>query len=549
MPSHHDAHEPRRSAFRALSHALVVLRPLGRGILYIFRVPLLGQLASLALVWWYAYGALLLHLGGVWQPGFPRAWTAWFGFLCVLPVWAAGQLVWLALSLGFRKKVAGHLRAWRARSQRSAGYMMLDPRGSTTEEDGVSARPPSPKYSSSWQLPSFSAILYALHFAFYASILLAGLYYYKHYEHPGDLRLRPALQRALADPHPDPAGYAPSKEKIFIAAAFHQNQDVLPYWTRTMKQAITYLGTANVFVSVVENYSNDRSPELLREFARDLDALGVRNRILVQDETVKKPEHLEWNPRIEFLAAIRNQALEPLLSAAPGSYDRVLFSNDIFIEPESVLELLDTRGGDYDFACGLDFGHFGAYDMWVLRDRVGRLTAGIWPFFFDAASSDAMRKEEPVPVYTCWNGIVAFRADPVLPIDRRANHTLSNAPLTKPPPANHPWAGQLGSSPALTPPLRFRASAEGECYSSESFLLPYDFRRVMALEGVYANPRVITGYVWKFYAWHKWVLRAPPVRWFVEQVWAGAWMQDARLVVGDPKSVWVWEGVECHPWW
>ncbi|OJT02924.1 hypothetical protein TRAPUB_6508 [Trametes pubescens] len=539
----YDSNDARRLGAQALSHAVLVLRVLGRVLLFVLRVPFLGQLASLVLIQWYAYGTYRLYLIGTWGPGFPNGWTAWIAFLTALPFWAALQLFWLVVSVGFQRKCAGRFKAWRAGRMSDDGYMMLDPRGSSEED----ARPPSPKYGPRSRGFSAHTLWYAAQIVFYVFILLAALYHYKHYEHPKDARFRPALHRALADTHPNPAGYAPRPEKIFIAAAFHQNQDVLPYWTRSMKQAITYLGTDNVFVSIVENYSTDRSPDLLREFARDLDRLGVRNRVLVSDETVKKPEHVEWNPRIEFLAAIRNQALEPLL--AGGGYDRVLFSNDIYIEPESVLELLATRDGDYDFACGLDFGHFGAYDMWVLRDRVGRLTAGIWPYFFDAASMDAVKREEPVPVYTCWNGIVAFRADPVLPVALRGNSTLSHAPLARPPPANHPWTPQLGASPAQTPPLRFRASAEGECYSSESFLLPYDFRRVMALEGVYANPLVITGYAWKYYSWHKWVLRHPLVKWFVEEVWDGAWMQNARMVVGDAKSVWVWDGVECHPWW
>ena len=110
-------------------------------------------------------------------------------------------------------------------------------------------------------------------------------------------------------------------------------------------------------------------------------------------------------------------------------------------------------------------------------------------------------------------------------------------------------AQELGSSPALTPPLRFRASAEGECYSSESFLLPYDFRRIMGLDRIYVNPRVVSGYVWRYYMWHKWVLRERHVKWFVEKVWDGAWMQYTRLVVGDPKQVWTWDSVDCHPWW
>ena len=384
--------------------------------------------------------------------------------------------------------------------------------------------------------------------AFHLTILIIALWNIIDYEKPGDVRFRSALHTALADPNPNPVGYGRG-EKIFIAAAFHQNEAVLPYWTETIMDTITYLGPDNVFVSVVENYSTDRSAELLREFAADLDGRGVRNRVLVQNETIQRPEDMNWNPRIEFLAGIRNQVLEPLV--AEGGYDRVLFSNDIYIEAESVIELLETREGDYDFACGMDFGHFGAYDMWVLRDRLGRLTAGIWPYFLDAGSRAAVEADEAVPVFTCWNGIVAFRADPVLPVHlRSSNSTLSTAPLARLPPATHPLAGQLGPSPAWTPELRFRASGPDEgCFSSESFLLPYDFRRVMGLEGVFANPRVVSGYTWRHYVWHKWVLRQRLVRWFVERVWDGAWMHRARLVVGDDKLVWTWDGGECHPWW
>ncbi|KAI0714377.1 cryptococcal mannosyltransferase 1-domain-containing protein [Cerioporus squamosus] len=393
--------------------------------------------------------------------------------------------------------------------------------------------------------PGFAAISWYAPLLIYATIAFVGFYEWVYHEHEGDIRFGPALRNALTDPHPRPAGYARG-EKIFIAAAFCQNEAVIPYWTRTMLDTILYLGTDNVFVSIVENYSKDRSPELLRDFAQELDRRGVRNRVLVQDETVQKPPKLEWNPRIEFLAAVRNQALEPLLES--GGYDKVLFSNDIFIEPESVIELLETRNGDYDFACGFDFGHWGAYDMWVLRDRLGRLTAGIWPYFFDAAGYDAIKAEEPVPVFTCWNGIVAFQTDPLLPVHLRSNRTLSASPLPSPPPPTHPWALRVhdAGSPALTPPLAFRASAEGECFSSESFLLPYDFRRVMGLDRVYVNPRVITAYRWKWYVWHKWVLRQRYVKWFVERVWDGAWMQHARMVVGDPKESGSCSGFNSH---
>ena len=532
-----------------VSHAHTFLRLLGRCTVAVVKLPLVLPLLSFTLLYYFVLRSLLEHLHGTWQPGFPKGWTLWIAFLITLPFFAASQLLWLGASFWIGRR-CGH--RWRGTGQRPAGYMMVNGgdtgsgEGSDEETDWAQEPRSRARKLAGWRLPSLGTAWLVIQCVFYAYIALAGYYSYTNYEHPGDIRFRPALRKALAQRPPSRQGYARG-EKIFIAAAFHQNEEVLPYWTQSMLDTITYLGSDNVFVSIVENYSSDRSPDLLLQFARELDTRGVKNRILVRNETVKRPDKLEWNPRIEFLAAIRNQALEPLL--AQGGYDKVLFSNDIFVEPESLIELIETRDGDYDFVCAQDFGHFGAYDMWVLRDRLGHLTAGIWPYYFDEADYDAVKKEEPIPVFSCWNGVVVFHADPVLPIHLRSNRTLSTSPLQTLPPPTHPRAKELGPSPALTPPLSFRASAEGECYSSESFLLPYDFRRVMGLNKIYVNPRVATGYVWRYYAWHKWVLRERHVKWFVEKVWDGAWMQYARMVVGDPKQVWTWDGVDCYPWW
>ena len=165
-----------------------------------------------------------------------------------------------------------------------------------------------------------------------------------------------------------------------------------------------------------------------------------------------------------------------------------------------------------------------------------------------------MYDDAPVPVFTCWNGMVVFSADPLLPIPLRSNRTLSTAPLPHALPSTHPAARNpalLGPSPALTPPLRFRAADRdaGECFSSESFLLPYDFRRVFNLQRVLVNPRVVTSYGWKFYVWFKWVLAHRAVRWWVRDVYGGAWMERAKMVVGNEADVWVWDGGDCHPWW
>jgi hypothetical protein len=46
-------------------------------------------------------------------------------------------------------------------------------------------------------------------------------------------------------------------------------------------------------------------------------------------------------------------------------------------------------------------------------------------------------------------------------------------------------------------------------------------------------------------------MRHPVLLWWIEKVYNGAWMARAVLVVGDPASVYWWDGVRggCHPWW
>jgi len=134
-----------------------------------------------------------------------------------------------------------------------------------------------------------------------------------------------------------------------------------------------------------------------------------------------------------------------------------------------------------------------------MKNLIG--TTPSWPYFFDEADYHAIQTESPVPVFTCWNGIAVFTADPLLPIALRSNRTLSNDPLPYDLPSIHPAAhnaSMRGPSPALTPPIQFRASAPEECYSSESFLLPYDLRRQFNLKRIFVNSRVINGYQWRY---------------------------------------------------
>lgn len=139
--------------------------------------------------------------------------------------------------------------------------------------------------------------------------------------------------------------------------------------------------------------------------------------------------------------------------------------------------------------------------MRILHPRKQSNPTRRWPYFFDEADYRAMQTDSPAPVFSCWNGIVVFNADPLIPIHLRSNRTLSIDPLPYDLPATHPAAqdpAMRGPSPALTPPIQFRASAPGECFSSESFLLPYDLRRQFNLQRIFVNPRVITAYKWRY---------------------------------------------------
>ena len=87
---------------------------------------------------------------------------------------------------------------------------------------------------------------------------------------------------------------------------------------------------------------------------------------------------------------------------------KVLFLNDVLFSPSDITQLLATRGGEYDAACAMDFELLKLYDTWVVRDITGRSLSPWYPYFRHGPSQAAARAGQPVPVYACWNGAVAF---------------------------------------------------------------------------------------------------------------------------------------------
>jgi len=160
----------------------------------------------------------------------------------------------------------------------------------------------------------------------------------------------------------------------------------------------------------------------------------------------------------------------------------------------------------------------------------------------------AVMHDEPAPVFSCWNGIAAFRADPFIPVNYRSNRTLSHQP-SPPLPSTHPlYPLPSNQTPATAPPLQFRTSAPAECFSSECFLLPYDFRRVFALNKIYVNPRVINAYKMQYYFLFKYVVRHWLVKYWIEHVEKGDGMHRSVLMFGDRDKVETWDGGDCLAW-
>ncbi|KAK4630949.1 hypothetical protein CLAFUR4_02896 [Fulvia fulva] len=272
-------------------------------------------------------------------------------------------------------------------------------------------------------------------------------------------------------------------ERIFIASIHWTNEAILrAHWNKAVVELANSIGPSNVYVSVYESGSMDDTKGALRDLDKDLGLAKIPRTIVLdatthQHEISKTPSETGWirTPggqlelrRIPYLARLRNIAMEPLakLGEKGIKFDKILFLNDVVFNTEDVRTLLATRDGDYAAACSLDFknGH-SFYDTFALRDSQGHeQVTQSWPFFRSASSRQALKASKPVPVTSCWNGIVAMDAEPFY---------------------------------AHEAPLRFRgisdSLAEYHLEGSECCLIHAD-NPMSRSKGVWLNPNVRVGY-------------------------------------------------------
>ena len=307
-----------------------------------------------------------------------------------------------------------------------------------------------------------------------------------------------------------------SRSKIFIASIHRDSAPRLhATWSDTIISLAGILGSHNVYFSAVNAHSSDATRAELLQLQRRLDDIGVGNSIahgptasqLEEEASTQSSsmgsEREGWirlgdrllMRRVPLLAALRNQALAPLqtLLVEGRTFDTVLWiDDDVVFEPHNVVDLLDTRAGDFTAACAVAMDTPSRIrDGDALRDEMGLPPASSrWPWFFSPASRAAVQSAQPVPVESCWGGLVALDAAPFY----------------------------------AEPPLRFRAIhdtlAEKHVEASERCLLHADnVLRASGGKGVWMNPRVRVGHDASTY---ESIGRAHFPGWFVVVI--GTWM-------------------------
>ncbi|GAA5960468.1 hypothetical protein JCM3765_003644 [Sporobolomyces pararoseus] len=280
----------------------------------------------------------------------------------------------------------------------------------------------------------------------------------------------------------------PSQGPYLFALNLYNSQSVLPTLSNALLFLSNFLGPQNVHISIFENGSTDNTTLALAHLSRGLDYLGVGHTILSDSKKT------DWSKvdRIEQLSVFRNVALKPI---EQKNFSDVVFINDVHIQGLDALELLwQRREQNADAVCGFDwretrgiFSKLGKnsikmYDSWVARSITGNMLRsrldiwsearnGVEELFNleeDRASKKRFDRGLPIPVYSCWNGMIALTAEPFRTTGVNPKVYERNGPILN--------EGQTMFKPVRQPP-RFRSAlkSQGECAASECKTLAKDF--------------------------------------------------------------------------
>lgn len=131
--------------------------------------------------------------------------------------------------------------------------------------------------------------------------------------------------------------------KYFFALDLYNCRHILPRLLASIIQAIDFLGPQNCFLSIIEGRSNDGTFEALNhpQLRAAFEDMHLQYRLGISNVNPTESGH----DRIAELANLRNQALDPVISA-PESFDDdtvVLFINDVSLCQIDILEMVHKK--------------------------------------------------------------------------------------------------------------------------------------------------------------------------------------------------------------
>ncbi|KAJ5712218.1 hypothetical protein N7493_008686 [Penicillium malachiteum] len=285
-------------------------------------------------------------------------------------------------------------------------------------------------------------------------------------------------------------------EKVFIAASLYDRDGELAggHWGAQLLELIHLLGEQNVFVSIYENDGGVEGKRALRELEKQITS---RKSIVFEEHldlktvpTVVIPGGEKRVKRIEYLAQVRNKALQPLNDDPHTRYDKLLYLNDVLFDPVDALQLLFSTNAnkigmaEYRAACAVDFANpFKFYDTYATRDLEGfGMGVPFYPWFSTAGSGesrkDVLQGKDAVRVRSCWGGMVAF--------DAKYFQT---------------------KLPDRSSPARFRSGDDLFWEASECCLIhadiqdPQSYLNNVVDTGIYMNPYVRVAYDYRTLSW------------------------------------------------
>ena len=219
---------------------------------------------------------------------------------------------------------------------------------------------------------------------------------------------------------------------FYITASIVNMETTIENYIKQMKKLIHYLGEQNVIISIVENGdSKDKTRDYLILFQNYLNEKKILNKFVLTHEIDDPRKNITpyveiSNLRIKYYSELRNKCLQYLYELPNINFDntKVIFFNDIYFEYEDIINLLSTNNEDYDAVCGLDFGET-FYDTWVSIDLDGNSLKINFPYFINREAQDLVLNHKPIRVFSCWNGVIAFKASPLKDKNIQFRHKIN----------------------------------------------------------------------------------------------------------------------------